>query len=783
MARINLGKVVPEKGIDYFTDAEVEEIKNEIKTEIDAQGMARDIELLKTDSGHTIEMTLNENYQIVLVLKNAAGTALSTQTIDLPNENAVTNLAYSNGILTVTKQSGATSQINLTGLIEGLVTESDFNTFVTAIKGVIGISTNTYNSTQTYNTGDIVVQSEKIYKANQDNITGTFDSSKWDEISLYEYQKIQDEAIAENYKVINKLNEKLENQQKVIDQLPQVEGQGTEVTLENTIEAPFTKFDVEGNSDQAILPEEYQQVDYIESTGTQYIDTGYTPVQGDNFEIKNVTTKSNGMIFYSGTGENQLGIFVFDNDGYYKYFATGAASHFLSPNVTNETIKIINGDLYYGKTLKAQSSYVGVLNTTLQIFRRPTGIAYISAEMGRFTITNGNAIKLDLIPCYKKSNNEIGFYDIINDEFYTNQGTGTFLKGNDVPNPNYEQPIESAGDNENIFDDNKNNNIWINQNGDKITTEVGSNCLKYNCSERDTFTISAKFDVVNGSSIILIAFYDKNDNLLARNVALNNEKLTLTKTAPAQTSYMYAGHFINKPVEIKLEKGNKASGYSPYGMGSINEKIKNADGTEEQDYSIYTQQPFRSNKDKTIKDKFVIKSDNKKYERHYIGEVVFDGSEDEGWRFNATSTTPSNRTVIITNNNLNSKYNVNADYLSNMFIKNSTSSNKFVLSAGLYLSLDDNLTGITPNDDNNVRLTKMLTYLSTHNVVVQYELAEPLDLLCTETQIQQSENKPSTYKEMTIINSQDETEAYLEVAGIYDLNKLITRTEVLESEV
>ena len=182
------------------------------------------------------------------------------------------------------------------------------------------------------------------------------------------------------------------------------------------------------------LPKEYQQVDYIESTGTQYINTNYTPVQGDNFEIKNVTTKSNGMIFYSGTGENQLGIYVFNNDGYFKYFATGDASHFLSPNVTNETIKIINGDLYYGETLKAQSSYVGAVNITLQIFRRPTGRDYISAEMGRFTITNGNTIKLDLIPCYKKSNNEIGFYDIINDTFYTNQGTGTFLKGNDVPN-------------------------------------------------------------------------------------------------------------------------------------------------------------------------------------------------------------------------------------------------------------------------------------------------------------------------------------------------------------
>ena len=77
---------------------------------------------------------------------------------------------------------------------------------------------------------------------------------------------------------------------------------------------------------------------------------------------------------------------------------------------------------------------------------------------------------------------------------------------------------------------------------------------------------------------------------------------------------------------------------------------------------------------------------------------------------------------------------------------------------------------------------KFKTWLSNNNVKVYYPLKEPLDLPCTSEQIDVLENKPSTYKDFTIINSEDETKAYLEVAGIYDLNKLITRTEVLESE-
>lgn len=137
-------------------------------------------------SGHTIEMSLNSStYQLTLKLKNAEGTVLGIpQVVDLPNEDAIIGITYNNGRLLLTKQSGQTSAISISGLINGLVTTTTFNNFVSAIKAVIGINTNTYDSTQTYNTGDIVVQDEKIYKCLEDNVTGTFDSTKWEEISI-----------------------------------------------------------------------------------------------------------------------------------------------------------------------------------------------------------------------------------------------------------------------------------------------------------------------------------------------------------------------------------------------------------------------------------------------------------------------------------------------------------------------------------------------------------------------------------------------------------------------
>lgn len=185
------------------------------------------------------------------------------------------------------------------------------------------------------------------------------------------------------------------------------------------------------------LPVEYQEVEYIESTGTQYINTNYTPVQGDNIKIEKVkqADNNNGVLFSAGNGTYQLILYCMyaqRNLTYWKYFAAGDAASFYSPLSDFTEINIIDGKIYYDNVIKATSKYSGQVDTALQLFRRASEISYISATMGRFTITNGNTIKLDLIPCYKKSNNEIGFYDIINDVFYANQGTGTFIKGPDI---------------------------------------------------------------------------------------------------------------------------------------------------------------------------------------------------------------------------------------------------------------------------------------------------------------------------------------------------------------
>lgn len=202
---------------------------------------------------------------------------------------------------------------------------------------------------------------------------------------------------------------------------------------------------VYGNTVQSKLPSGYTQVDYIESSGTQYIDTNYTPAQNDNLELKNVSTPNiSGTLFSAGTGDYQL---ILHNNRYFKYFASGSATDIGSDLIFNNVnIKIEEGSLYVDNVLKGVSTYGGEVNTTLQLFRRANGGNYKACSIGEVIITNKNTLVRDFIPCYRNSDNEVGLYDLVNNVFYTNQGTGVFTYGSIAPTPDAPIEMVSCGD-------------------------------------------------------------------------------------------------------------------------------------------------------------------------------------------------------------------------------------------------------------------------------------------------------------------------------------------------
>lgn len=185
-----------------------------------------------------------------------------------------------------------------------------------------------------------------------------------------------------------------------------------------------------GISNARGLPSGYTQLSYIESTGTQYINTGisvphasektiieFAPMDVGNDNAiaghaapewswaTNVSMVLNSNILVGNTTVPSVGL-----DTFCKFEYTSAYA------------KINDGTAV---TLTIQSStYTDGYNNTL---------FYASTKYGKhkvrsYKLYNGSTLVRDLVPC-KNPSGTIGMYDMVNGVFYGNAGTGTFAAG------------------------------------------------------------------------------------------------------------------------------------------------------------------------------------------------------------------------------------------------------------------------------------------------------------------------------------------------------------------
>lgn len=142
----------PQKGIDYFTEQDIEEIEGDILNEVytksetdtllDEKADIEDIPdvsnfitkdvnnltnyTLKTNTGSLIDLEINDTtYVVTLKLKNQDGTIISTDTIDLPLESVVVSGRYDNTTKKVilTLENGSEVDFSVADLVAGLQTE------------------------------------------------------------------------------------------------------------------------------------------------------------------------------------------------------------------------------------------------------------------------------------------------------------------------------------------------------------------------------------------------------------------------------------------------------------------------------------------------------------------------------------------------------------------------------------------------------------------------------------------------------------------------------------
>lgn len=181
------------------------------------------------------------------------------------------------------------------------------------------------------------------------------------------------------------------------------------------------------------LPAGYTKLAYIQSSGTQYIDTG---IRGDS-DIRTIMdfvfdAKGSGTVFAFGAQgtDNVRYTLALTSDGNFRsdygtQLTTGLAAAIGTRYSIdkNRNVCKINGT----PILSSEQIFSGTTNIYL-FARSYSSLSYSNGKMFFCQIFKGDTLLRDFIPCINASGT-LGLYDMVNGQFYTNAGTGTFTAG------------------------------------------------------------------------------------------------------------------------------------------------------------------------------------------------------------------------------------------------------------------------------------------------------------------------------------------------------------------
>ncbi len=191
-------------------------------------------------------------------------------------------------------------------------------------------------------------------------------------------------------------------------------------------------------SSESELPEGYTQLEYIQSSGTQWIDTGFKPNQNtrvlaDCDLMSGVYPTAFGA-WSSSSGSKYILLALSDTVARYYYNLSETdknvaikGRHTLDMNKNKLIVDNVEIVTVASSTFSvSQSLYLFTFHGGETIENFKTNAKYYSCK-----IYDNDAIVRDFIPC-KNADGVIGMYDVVNSQFYQNAGTGTFTAGGEM---------------------------------------------------------------------------------------------------------------------------------------------------------------------------------------------------------------------------------------------------------------------------------------------------------------------------------------------------------------
>ena len=207
------------------------------------------------------------------------------------------------------------------------------------------------------------------------------------------------------------------------------------------------------------IPSAYQEVMFLESTGTQYFNLGIIPKEYSSMEADFLSKKHAGEAFQVvfGTTKNEGGLSYTFSLAIYSNNRDIVAAIRDSSSASTATVSLssdtfINSRRIYSFNENTHSisvgensaSFTGTIDTATRLYpllllaRNNSGVAdnFAIGNLYGASFSDSTGQSLNLVPCYRKIDNKPGLYDLVGNQFFTNQGSGEFNIGPIVENNN-----------------------------------------------------------------------------------------------------------------------------------------------------------------------------------------------------------------------------------------------------------------------------------------------------------------------------------------------------------
>lgn len=184
-----------------------------------------------------------------------------------------------------------------------------------------------------------------------------------------------------------------------------------------------------------ILPPEYQQVEWVgKTTGSAYLWLNNIVLKnGDvlKFVLKKTDSLTSEQAFFGQANTGMPAIQNPSGSAFEAYIQNGTYRWWKYNNIGFSAAISSSALAEFDIVEYTLSSYKDTEYATLFAYRADRYLWFgkmFDVEFRR----SDNSVYAKYVPCYRKSDGEIGMYDIVSGAFFANVGTGTFVKGADV---------------------------------------------------------------------------------------------------------------------------------------------------------------------------------------------------------------------------------------------------------------------------------------------------------------------------------------------------------------